>query len=218
MKLFSYHITIILFFIIFQESQAQNKSFGVTGGMTFPILEAWITQDGIEETKLDRPGNAKSFLGYNFGVFAELDLTEQIPIRVEFGFERIRFQSQLGKAFGVGRIDHLRGDLIFGYKPLQWWKIFGGFGLANRSNSLSERDVIDGKLNGLDVDGLKVLYTLGTGFTLSEKVGFDLRVILPKINSVTREVIGLTTDNRLIVEQIRYFQLKMNVSIGKKGK
>ncbi len=196
---------------------AQALSVGTRIGPTMPIMSAIITANGVEETKLSGTGDASSLIGFHGGIICRYDLMKYLTIRGELSYELIRFNSNI-RSVEVGMINHVKAGLLFEAKVLKNFGLTVGGEIAKRSNSSTGRDIaIDDALNGLEVRGTYWQWLTGIQYEFNNGIQIDLRAIHPRIQSLTRRFIGDITDNRLIVEQLRNFQLGIEIPILKKN-
>lgn len=206
-------VTVLSFSIHFSLS-AQKIRAGINGGLTYNQTNAIDILDGDEVDKIF--GYYQGLPGFHASVFGDLHLSPRLLLRLEAGYELLRFRYDTYR-MTIGEIDHWRGGLLFGIKPLKWWTLTGGIEVVNRNNDVTGKYPSPG-LNGSHVEGVYEQGIIGTYAELKNRYQIGLRMTVPRIASVTRENwrIASTNTYKISETRLRAFQLSFGMLILKK--
>lgn len=183
---------------------------GINGGITYSYMTAIVTVEGIETRISKDIGEARGLAGYTAGAFLDYYVLPQVLLRGELSYEVLRFRSD-NLGFDTGTIYHIKSGVLIGVKPITPVVLLGGVEIARRRNSSSVDGPLDG-LNGLDVEGTYWQSIVEIAFELKNEMQLGFRMTVPRISSLTRTFINLTEREEL-VEQLRAFQLRIEVPI-----
>lgn len=198
----------------FYTLQGQKLVLGGSAGPTLPHIANVLTQDGREVEQLGRVGNEGGLFGFHAGVFGDYYLSRRFILRGEAGYELLRFQSD-NIAFDIGKIHHLKGGLLIGFRPGKRWGLGLGIeGVNRRSTHNGRARNLLPELNGADVKGFYWQGILASDILLGNDIELSFRMTIPRIASLTLSF----ADNdlfsgRLIVEQLPAFQISVRAPI-----
>lgn len=170
--------------------------------------------DGRVEGKFVSGIWLKGLAGYHGGLYAELPTSRRMILRGEIGYELLRVRSlSRGHRFEIGRIHHLKGGVLLGWRFLDWWMLEGGLEGVGRSS-----DVVRGfppaGLNGEDIAGFYWQGIMGTDIEIRKRYRIGLRMTIPRIASLNQQSVTINnTEEGVEVEKLRAFQLVFGIPI-----
>lgn len=182
-------------------AQTMDITYGVNGGLTYSLVNAVFTVDGIEVGPSDQAGSG--LLGYSAGVFGNMPISNRLSFDVEAGYDVARFRS-FQSIYDVVSIRHVRLGISGRWVFLNRLGLVGGIELISRSHEVTGGA---GRLSGADATGLYWQGVLGLSMSLGNRIRIDARTSIPKLKSVTGVYDGPVTQNRFLIEQLRIFKL-----------